>query len=514
MDRCSITAFSRAQRGPSWKLFSKPRFFPFDALCCPVRLCLVIAGWLMIFCPPAAAEKALQTPAGGAEVKTGFIPIRGDKESGENDFTPPRGYRILHSSAALHGLMVRSIRFEGLSRTRSFRLHHFMDTSPGRPFDHEIFEEDMRRIRNEELFRDMRVYAKYGENSVSLIIYMRDKWSLLPYFNFVRGGGSYQLVFGAYDVNILGAMFMMDANFIVFDGRPSGILYLSVPRLWGLPLQAGIDGGLSRSIRTVYGPRTSPQYIYAMQSQWFDVSIASEPVPWVEIKLWQKFSWNTIEFAKLSPLDDVLPTGGRRAVTGLMVSLGKVSYDNYLMHGLKLTAWASGAFKALGSNEDFLRLTWDMRGYWRFGPRGGNLAARLHGGYLHRGNFLDEYSLGSFSGLRGFRYAQFVGKSYVAGSFEYRTALLPVEFPIVSKLHEVFRGKTLRMQGVAFTEMGSMAGSLEHATTESGRMLWSIGAGFRGIFIPFYKAVLRVDLCYTLEPFRSFDLMIATQQAF
>ena len=473
-----------------------------------------VLGWAAILSSPAAAEKTQKGVLSEAGVKTGFVPTRADEKKSATDYSPPPGYRKLRSFSSLHGLLVRSIRFEGLSRTRSSRLHHFMDTSAGRVFDAEIFDEDMRRIRNEELFRDMRVYAKHCEKNVSLIIYMRDKWSLLPYFNFVRGGGSYQLVFGAYDVNILGAMFMMDANFIVFDGRPSGILYLSVPRLWGLPLQVGIDGGLSRSIRTVYGPRTSPQYIYAMQSQWFDVSIASEPVPWVEIKLWQKFSWNSVEFAKLSPLDDVLPAGGRRAVTGLMVSLGKVSYDDYLMHGLKLTAWASGAFKALGSTEDFLRLTWDMRGYWRFGPRGGNLAARLHGGYVHGGNFLDEYVLGSFSGLRGFRYAQFIGKSYVAGSFEYRTGLLPVEFPIVSKLHRVFRGKTLRMQGVAFTEMGSMAGSLEHATTESGGMLWSIGAGFRGIFIPFYKAVLRVDLCYTLEPFRSFDLMIATQQAF
>jgi hypothetical protein len=389
-----------------------------------------------------------------------------------------------------------------------------MDTEVGKPFDYAVFGEDMRRIQNKELFQDIGVYVKKTSRGLHLIIALQDKWSLLPYFNFVRGGGSYQVVFGVYDVNVLGSLFYLDANFIVFDDQPSGILYLTVPRVWGLPIDIGADGGLSRSIRTTYGPRTTPWHTYATQSQWFNFSVASNPVPWFEVKVWQQFLWQKIRIAKLSPNDDILPPAGRRAITGVMVSLGKTTYKDYLMHGLKLTMWASGAFKALGSEAHFLRLSWDLRAYWRLGQVAGNLAGRLHGGYLHGGTFLDEYALGSFSGLRGFQYAHFLGKSYAAGSVEYRTGLLTLNFPIVSKLHSVFRGKTLKMQGVAFSEMGSVTGSRHHATSESGTLLWSIGAGFRGIFVPFYKAILRVDACYTLRPFRSFDLMIATQQAF
>jgi len=480
---------------------------PFYRLCILPIFFLVINGLLV-------GEIRAESDESGAREMNSDNPSETAKTSKKSKFSPPAGYVLMGPSRKYHGMMVRDIRFAGLKRTRSFRLLNHMDISPGKPFDHDLFDEDMRRLRNKELFYDVRVYVKVEETGLSMLFHMRDKWSMLPYFNFIRGGGSYQVVFGAYDINLFGSMFMMDANFMVFDDQPSGVLYLTVPRLFGLPLDIGADGGLSRTIRTVYGPQTSSWYIYAMESQWINLSVESEPVPWLRLKLWQKFSWNKIRLTKRSPDDEVLPGAGRRAVTGVMLSLGKVTYHNYLMHGLKLTCWASGAFKAMGSAESFLRFTWDMRAYWRLGKKSGNIAARLHGGYIYGGTFLDEHVLGSFSGLRGFKYAQYVGKASVAGSLEYRTGLLPLEFPIVAKFHRIFRGKTLRMQGVAFTEMGSITGSQDHSTRESGELLWSIGTGFRGIFVPFYKAVLRVDVCYTLRPFRSVDLMIATQQAF
>jgi hypothetical protein len=411
-------------------------------------------------------------------------------------------------------MTVRSIRFAGLKRTYRSRLLDYMDTESGKPFDRHVFTEDLRRIGNLELFRDIGVYYRKLDGRIDLLIHLIDKWSLLPYFNFVRGGGSYQIVFGVYDVNVLGAMFMLDANFVVFDDLPAGMLYGRIPRVAGLPLELGADGGVSRAIRTTYASLTRPWQTYLVDSRWFNLTAQSEPVPWLRVMIWQKFLWRKVEFAKLTPARVTLPPGGRRIETGAMVSLGKVTYRNYMMHGLKLSVWGAGASTSLGSDITYLRVSWDARGYYRFGPVGGNLAGRLHGGYMTNGTLFDQFALGSFSGLRGFQYAQFVGTAFVAGSLEYRTGLLPLHFPIVAKLHDVFEGKTLRMQGVVFTEMGSVSGSPNHGTIESGDLLWSVGAGFRGIFVPFYKAVLRVDACYTLRPFRAFDLMISTQQAF
>jgi hypothetical protein len=440
---------------------------------------------------------------------------RRKKKNKKKSFRPPAGFRRVVSLRAIHGKTVRSLRFRGLSRTRRLRLLHHMDTEVGEKIDWGVLAEDLRRLRNLELFTTLVLYVRpRGDDAVDLLLHLEDKWSLLPYFNFVRGGGSYQIVCGVYDVNVLGAMFMLDANFIVFDGQPAGILYGRVPRVAGLPLELGADGGISRAIRTTYWMRTLPWQTFSLDSRWINLLAETEPVPWLRLMLWQKFLWRKVSFAKETAYAVHLPPGGRRAETGVMLSLGKVTYQNYLMHGLKLTLWGTGSFEALGSDTHFLRISWDARGYYRFGPRGGNLAGRLHGGYMTGGTLFDEFALGSFSGLRGFQYAQFVGRAFVAGSLEYRTGLLPLRFPIVSKIHRVFRGKTLRLQGVVFTEMGSIVGSRHFSTPESGQMLLSVGAGFRGIFVPFYKAVLRVDACYTLEPFRAFDLMIATQQAF
>ena len=49
---------------------------------------------------------------------------------------------------------------EAAERARASRILDFFDTRAGRPFDPAIFAEDMRRVRNLELFRPIRVVIR------------------------------------------------------------------------------------------------------------------------------------------------------------------------------------------------------------------------------------------------------------------------------------------------------------------------------------------------------------------
>ena len=417
--------------------------------------------------------------------------------------------------ARYQGLMVRSLRFKGMKRTSAARLSQVFDTKEGARFDCETFVEDMRRLRNLELFQNIRVRFSPGRDGLAITVHVEDKWSLLPYFNFIRGGGSYEIVAGLFDVNVLGRLFTLDAMFILFDGKPAGTVYFTLPRLAGLPVTLAANGGLSRAIRTTYGQRRAIRRIYGITSEWGEFLVRWEPVVWARIGMAYRFQHRTFEFMKGSPNKDVLPSNGRLSRASVLLSLGKVSYRHYFMQGLMLNVWLSTSRPWLGSTESFWKVAWDARGYWNMGRNVGNLAGWLQGGILSgRSTFLDEFQLGSFTGLRGFRYAQFLGKNYVAAVGEYRSPLWATEFPIMGRIHWVFRGKSLLVQGVAFGALGAVSGSENQATEESGRLLSSVGAGARFILLPFYRAILRIDAAVTLSPYVTWDIMVATQQAF
>ena len=65
------------------------------------------------------------------------------------------------------------------------------------------------------------------------------------------------------------------------------------------------------------------------------------------------------------------------------------------------------------------------------------------------------------------------------------------------------------MHGIVLDASGG-----HYRTDESGKFLMSVGGGLRITVVNVYQATLRIDFAYTLSPYRSFDLIIATQQYF
>ncbi len=413
------------------------------------------------------------------------------------------------------GRKVNRVQFLGLGRLSARRLRDFLDTRPGRLFDHRVFLEDLRRLRNLELFDIQAIRIVPDDRGIAIQIRIRRKWSLLPYFNYFQGGGSWKIVSGLYDANALGLSFLLDARFLLFDGRPGGILFFKYPRLAGLPLDLDADGGYALAVRTTYQAGGKPWRQYRVEVAWAQLALVWEPAVWTRLGVTYLFRWRRYDFTPVSPSRDFLPETGRTSNLGLLLSLGKLAYRDYFMEGLKLDVSLSMARPWMGSDLSSEQISWDFRAYWLPSRGIGNLALWLRGGYeTGPTTVVEEFALGGLLGLRGFRHGQFLGRAYVAGTFEYRSGFVRTGFPIMAGIHRIFRGRCLLFQGALFADLGAVAGSNRQATPDSGRLLASVGAGFRAVFVRFYRAVLRVDLALGFSPYLAYDLVIATQQTF
>jgi outer membrane protein assembly factor BamA len=425
------------------------------------------------------------------------------------------------------GRLVKRIEITGLRRTRTWRLRQLLDTRVGRPLDAETLRHDLRRIRNLQLFRPLRVRVDPEGKGVVIRIQTRDKWSLLPYFNMFFNLGSVSAITGVYDVNTLGFLSYVDLQVMLFSYlpltaksiRPGFLFVLQVPRLGGLPFSYYINARAQMTLRAQVGGLVLPESIFLID--YFQVeryggyhSLTWEPFQWFRVGVQQILRYDRYKLVPdAEPLRVPLPEAGLTHAFAVTAGLGYTRYRNYMQHGLILSLALEGAAKSLGSDSKHVRFYGQGRAYYDFGSRWGNLAARVGGGYMKGGSYSNLFALGSWTGLRGFFTAQFTARSYVYGNLEYRTGLVRTGFPIAS-IVPAFRGKVFQLQGAVFADVGGVAGGGAYRTEEHGVPLLAIGAGLRLAVVNLYKAILRIDFAYTLSPYRSFDLIIATQQYF
>jgi outer membrane protein assembly factor BamA len=420
------------------------------------------------------------------------------------------------------GRRVTAIRFEGLKRTRHSRLRQLLNTKVGNRFDVEVWRHDLRRVRNLELYRNPRArFARDGEG-VAITVALEDKWSLLPFFNAFFNLSSVNVITGIYDVNLAGSLCYLDLDLLIFSYlpikketvRPGGIVTFSWPRLAGLPLAWYVDLRAQTTVNTVWGERARPAAYFQLDYYGGFHYLEWEPKQWLRLALRHTLGWMRFRQAEGMPVSALpTPETGWTHELAMELSLGYLKYRNYMMHGIRLDLSLDTAPRELGTSQPYSRLWGTARAYYRFGPRGGNLAARVGAGYAKGGGFGNLFHIGSFTGLRGFVTNQFNVRSYVYGNLEYRSGLLPLEFPIAA-IVPYFKGKVLRLQGTAFVDVGGVAGGGPWRTRESGEPLVSVGAGLRAMVVNLYRAVLRIDFAYTLAPYRSYDLIVATQQFF
>ncbi len=428
------------------------------------------------------------------------------------------------------GRLIKRIEVTGLRRTRVWRLKHWLDTRVGRPFDAETLRHDIRRILNMQLFRPMLVRVDPEGKGVVIRIQTKDKWSLLPYFNMFFNLGTVSVITGVYDVNTFGFLSYVDLQVMLFTYlpvtaksiRPGFLFVLQVPRLGGLPFSYYINARaqmtLRANVRWIEETQDQPSFFevdyFQLERYGGYHSLTWEPFQWFRVGVQQVLRYDRYKLVKgADPLKVPLPQSGLTHAFGMTASFGYTRYRDYMQHGIVLGMTLEGASTALGSDSDHVRFYAQCRAYYSFGSKWGNLAARLGGGYMKGGTHANLFAVGSWTGFRGFATAQFTARSYVYGNVEYRTGLWRMGFPIASII-PYFKGKIFQLQGAVFADMGAVAGGGVYRPTERGRPLISIGAGLRAGIVNLYKAILRIDFAYTLSPYRTYDLIIATQQYF
>jgi outer membrane protein assembly factor BamA len=420
---------------------------------------------------------------------------------------------------------VKAITAQGLARTRTWRLRHHLDTKVGDRFDAERFAHDVRRVRNLELFQGIRVRAEARDGGVALRFQAKDKWSLLPFFNAFFNLGSVSVVAGVYDANTLGTLSYVDLKLLLFSYlpltkdsiKPGGNLTVGIPRLFGRALSYWIDARAQTSVLTIVGDRGSWAGSWQRERYGGYHSLSWEAWPWLRVGVSQTLLYSRYRSVKGQQDGDEptvpRPRDGLTHAWGLSVTLGHLTYRRYLMHGIRLSLGVSGSARWLGSDSSYASVTGDFKAFYNLGPRAGNLGLWLHGGYREGGRYADLFKLGSWTGLRGFFTRHFAARTYLLGTLEYRTGVARIGFPVASII-PYFRGRVLGVQAALFADGGRIAGAGPYRTRESGEALLAVGAGVRLVVLNLYKAMMRLDFAYVVSPYRSFDLIIATQQYF
>ncbi len=424
---------------------------------------------------------------------------------------------------AWDGRVVKAITAKGLKRTRVWRLRHVLETKIGARFDADRFANDVRRVRNLELFSKLRVKVVEVKGGVAIRFRMKDKWSLLPYFNMFFNLGSVSVITGVYDANTLGTLSYVDLKLLLFSWlpltkdsiKPGGALTVSIPYLFGQQLTWWFDIRATTSIMSIVGDRGAWAGSWLTDRYGGYHSLSWSPFPWLSTAFTHSLFWD--RFRDLDNLSDTptvpRPQGGFTHSFRWSFTLGHLSYRRYLMHGMRLWFGVGGASRAAGSRSSYVSAQGDFKAFYNLGERAGNIGLWMQGGYMKGGRYSDLFRLGSWTGLRGFYTGQFAARAYLLTTVEYRTGLARLGFPIVSVI-PYFRGRTLGIQAAVFADGGMLAGAGPYRTRESGKPLVTVGAGLRIMALPLYKAVLRLDFAYVASPYRSYDFIIATQQYF
>ena len=116
------------------------------------------------------------------------------------------------TTCAAQAATVETIDITG-TRTDADVVRQLLDTRVGAVFDPAIWETDLQRLRNTELFYDLRGEVKEDGDARHLTVHARNKFSLIPIFKYKQGGGTSLLTAGAYEVNLFDRLLEAGAQY-------------------------------------------------------------------------------------------------------------------------------------------------------------------------------------------------------------------------------------------------------------------------------------------------------------
>jgi hypothetical protein len=240
---------------------------------------------------------------------------------------------------------------DGPGWTRPGLAKRGLDTRVGEAWDRAVLDNDLRRMRNYEIYQAVTATVTETVDGVDVHIDATDRWALIPLFRPRLGGGIINVWGGIRDLNFLG----YNQEFAAYGG------YYRSPRS-----QSWLAGAwliqrqfLGRHYLYTWAQRdymTEPFYegttapVTALETEVFDVTADFLWQQWDRVRpgFWIYGAERTYRLLEGVDLPERYPERIRGLRGGLQVKLGRIDYDRFRYKGGELHAGVFHEFRPEG----------------------------------------------------------------------------------------------------------------------------------------------------------------------
>jgi outer membrane protein assembly factor BamA len=392
---------------------------------------------------------------------------------------------------------VRSIRFEGLEQTKASTLENEVLLKPGETFRAELLNQTLQNIRNLRIHQRVDgTVNPHPDGSLDVIIRIKEKQTLLPFFRVRQGGGSTLMILGVGDLNTFGRAIELLPMYENFNQRyHGGRLDFRVPHITEDKLVIDGSGGFAPRIHTLRSADGPPQGSYFQQTlalrtsvEW-PLSDLTLLAAGAEISR-DRFSDDALTASQQAanrrlgyqvPHDDIV------VAPALRLDFGKINYSDYRPSGILISFGAeSPAAGHSQTQSDMTRLMAQVKTFSQ--PYDSlDLATRFAAKVRLGGTTIADCTLGGFGETRGLLDERFHGAACWYLNIEARQVL--------------YRHPWAVLQPTIFLDTGRVAnriGNLDNYGFDHDPL--STGAGIRIVFPSLARLALRLDYALFRRP--------------
>lgn len=399
-------------------------------------------------------------------------------------------------TTGLSSLTIRNVEFTGKFRLRRYILYREIDSKHGQPFDLELLERDRRKVDGFGIFSKIDTYLLPDGDSIDIEFELREVWTLLPLLAIGRTDGKLDWSVGVHEKNLLGFYLQTVILYRRFEGKNSGHIAATFPRLLGKDIAVGFAVADQREIDPLqfHGVRYDYDYLrkavsgslgHRLSENWYVQGYGG-----YDRENWQLITPDSLGLA-------VKNVDYPRYSIGTGATLGRVYFDRYFYEGDDVSIDVTGVNELNEGSFNKWRASITGRKYIISGPV--NFALRLRFQTSSADERVQPYAISGESNVRGTPEKVERGDQLLLGNFETRWRTLDTR---------VFYG-----QLAAFIDYGNIWGRSRKFSDAVSDPYYSVGVGIRGSIKQFLGRIGRLDVALNPRD-GSFSLYVSTSQFF
>ena len=312
---------------------------------------------------------------------------------------------------------ILNIEITGLDRTDSEVVHRELKLENDE-LNALTLQSSIQSLKNLRIFSEVEPEINQNEAKEPVLkLNLQEKWTTIPIMKYSSGGGTQYFVVGAYDINSFGKFLELGAQYENWNGEHAGVVWFRNPRFFNQRLNFSADVWSVNRPRFLYDENAQEVGSYVLNRKKINVGLDKEFRHWLKLGIGVELdSDQLIEATFTDPTiaqqTNIQSTDTQNTyLSRFLISVGKLNYDNYLVHGkvseLTLEKTITGKY----SDFSFSRLTWDTKSFWRL-PLNTNIGARILVGITDTSALQHTFLIGGIENIRGFYDGQFKGRAF------------------------------------------------------------------------------------------------------